>query len=276
MDYLASYDLESIDACVAGARAVAGIHRRRGLPATFFVVGRCLEKHGAELRRILDDELFDIQSHTLSHALLKGHRVHGAGVDDDGAKREIAEGVRLVREVLGRPCEGLRSPCGFDGGFRGLFGVLAACGEAGLSYVSSDLRGPGDSLPAPLKRPYTYAADGFPGIWELPVHGWHDNVLKGFAPGIAFVTYPPGESWHLPPSFPATPRGQADHNLLWVDKGREAKLPFVSIAFHPWSLIRFDPEVRELEMVFDGLADRGIEVVTATGSWRKLAAAKGD
>jgi len=273
MDYLASYDLESVEKCVEGARAVAAVHRRHGVPGTFFVVGRCLEEHGDELREILDDELFDLQSHTLSHALLKDHRVHGAGADDDKARHEILEGVRLVREVLGRPCESLRSPCGFAGGFTGQAAVLAACAEAGLEYVSSDARGPGDSLPAPLKLPYTYADDGHPELWELPVHGWHDNVLKGFARDIAFIPYPPGEPWHIPPKPPETPEEDAAHHLLWVDKAAEADLPFVSLALHPWSLIRFDPEVRELDIIFDGCAERGVAVVSATEAARKLASA---
>jgi peptidoglycan/xylan/chitin deacetylase (PgdA/CDA1 family) len=271
MRYLASYDLESVEACVEAARAVTGLHRRLGLPATFFVVGRCLEEHGPELRGILDDPLFDLQSHTLSHALLTDSHVHGAGVEADLARREIAEGVRLVREVLGAPCEGLRSPCGFDGGFKGHPHVLEACAEAGLKYVSSDARGPGDSLPAPLKEPYTYAEDGYPGLWELPVHGWHDNVLKGFARNVPFIIYPFGQEWHVPKEFPKTPRAQADHHLVWIDEAQRAGLPFVSLALHPWSLIRYDPELREEEMIFEGLAERGIEVVTATEAWRGLA-----
>jgi peptidoglycan/xylan/chitin deacetylase (PgdA/CDA1 family) len=255
---------------VEGARVVAGVHRRRNVPATFFIVGRCLEEHGRELRGILDDELFDLQSHTYSHALLRDSLVHGPGVSEDDVRREILEGVRLVRAVLGRACEALRSPCGFSGGFRGREGVLRVCREMHLGYLSSDARGSGDSLPAPLKRPYTYAEEGYPDIWELPVHGWHDNVLKGFAPGVAFMTYPPGEQWYLPPKPPETPEEDAEHHLLWVEKAGQGGLPFVSLAFHPWSLIRFDPQARELDIILDRLAEKGIAVVTATEAWRKL------
>ena len=273
MDYLASYDLESVENCVAGARAVSAVHRRHELPATFFVVGRCLEQHGDELRGILDDDLFDLQSHTLSHALLRDSAVHGAGVDADGSRREILEGVRLVRDVLGRPCEGLRSPCGFTGGFRGMPGILAACREAGLEYVSSDARGPKDCLPAPLTRPYTYAEDGHPELWELPVQGWHDNVLKDFSLDHPCVTMPPEHPWCFPERKPETPEEDAAHHMVWIDKAAEAGLPFVSLAFHPWSVIRFDPEARELDIIFDGLGERGISVVTATEAARKLVSA---
>ena len=52
-------------------------------------------------------------------------------------------------------------------------------------------------------------------------------------------------------------------------------LPFVSLAFHPWSVIRFDPSARELDIIFDGLAERGVAVVTATDAWRKLSSKGG-
>jgi len=273
MDYLASYDLESVERCVEAARAVSGVHRRHGAPATFFVVGRCLEEHGDELRDILDDELFDLQSHTYSHALLKDSAVHGAGTDDGKARHEILEGVRLVREVLGRPCEGLRSPCGFTGGFTGQPAVLAACREAGLEYVSSDARGPKDCLPAPLKLPYTYTGDGHPDLWELPVHGWHDNVLKDFSLDHPCVTMPPEHPWCFPERKPETPEEDAAHHLVWVDKAAEAGLPFISLAFHPWSVFGFDPEARELDIIIDGLAERGIDIVTATRAARDLVSA---
>ncbi len=270
MDYLASYDLEDVENCVKAAGTIVAIHKKWNLPATFFVVGRCLEEQGARLRKILDDPLFDLQSHTFSHALLKVSAAHGPGISPEEAKHEIMKGVSLVRDVLSRPCEGLRSPNGFNNGFKGNFELLDICRQAGLNYVSSDGRGPGDSLPAPLKRPYTYAEYGYPELWELPIHGWHDNTLKGFAPDIALLTYPPGEPWYLPPSPPRSPEEHAEHHLLWVAKAREADLPFISIAFHPWSVVRFDPEARELDLIFQSLIDQNIGVVTATAAFNKL------
>jgi peptidoglycan/xylan/chitin deacetylase (PgdA/CDA1 family) len=270
MDYLASYDLEDVKRCAAGAKAVAEVHKRRNLPATFFIVGRCLQEHGRELRGILDDPLFDIQSHTFSHALLKDSGVHGAGAALDHASAEISKSLGVIRDVFGRECVGMRTPCGFSGGLRGKGGLLRHIRSEGLRYVSSDARGPGDSLPSPLKLPYTYAEDGFPDIREIPIHGWHDNVLKGYFPNVAIVVYPPLEPWHLPSRPPETPEEDAAQHLLWVDKAAERDLPFISLAFHPWSLIRFDPRVRELDLIFDGLAERDIEVVTATQAYQNL------
>jgi peptidoglycan/xylan/chitin deacetylase (PgdA/CDA1 family) len=247
------------------------VHKRRKLPATFFVVGQCLKEHGVELRGILDDPLFDIQSHTFSHALLKDSDVHGRGAALDHASAEISKSLGIIRDVFERDCVGMRTPCGFSDGLRGKAELLGHIRSEGLHYVSSDARGPGDSLPSPLKFPYHYAEDGYPEIWELPIHGWHDNVLKGYFPNVSIVVYPPLEPWHLPPRPPETPEDDAAQHLLWVDKAGEKDLPFISLAFHPWSLIRFDPKVRELDLIFDGLEERRIDVVTATETYRKLA-----
>jgi peptidoglycan/xylan/chitin deacetylase (PgdA/CDA1 family) len=269
MDYIASYDLESMEMCVPAGGALAALHREYKRPATFFMVGRCLEAHGPALRKFLDDELFDLQSHTYSHKVFRN--IAGASTTADvDVRREVSEGMRWVTGIFGRPCIGLRTGCGYDGGMKGLPQVLSVCAEAGLSYVSSDLRGPGDTLPSPLKRPYTYAEQGFPKLWELPVHGWHDNVLKGYCPRVGLVAYPPAEDWHLPPRAPKTPADHAAHHLLWVDRAREAGLPFVSIAFHPWSVFKYDPTLQELRLIFQGLAERGIPVTTCTAAWKKL------
>ena len=70
--YVAAYDVEADpEVSVPATRAVAAVHRRHRAPATFFIVTRLLETAKEEFRAILDDELFDIQSHTHTHARLK-------------------------------------------------------------------------------------------------------------------------------------------------------------------------------------------------------------
>ena len=107
MDYIASYDLENVDACVPAGRAVAEMHKGLGLPATFFVVGRCIEEHGEELRGFLDDGLFDLQTHTYSHRVFRNVPGTATGVDTD-VRREVFEGKRLVEDAFGRRCIGMR------------------------------------------------------------------------------------------------------------------------------------------------------------------------
>lgn len=118
--YVLHYDLESADLCLAATPRLVELHRRYEVPATFFVLGTVLETRGADLRRLIsDDPLFDVASHTYSHQMLRGHRLHGPGVDLDGLRREIEGGVRLVEEVFDRPCRGVRSACGFFHGMQG-------------------------------------------------------------------------------------------------------------------------------------------------------------
>ena len=152
--YIFHYDLES-DTCVQASKKLAEIHRRHNLPATFFVLGKVIERWDKELKTIFgDDSLFDIQSHTYSHRMLKDSRMHGPGISLDELRKEISLGIKLVEEGLERPCIGVRSGCGFFNGLqreRERLGVIAECG---VKYLSSDLRGPADSIPSGLQQAY--------------------------------------------------------------------------------------------------------------------------
>jgi peptidoglycan/xylan/chitin deacetylase (PgdA/CDA1 family) len=60
-----SYSGKRLKECLDGISAVADVHRQKNLPATFFLVGQLVEHAASELRAILDDDLFDLQSHSL-------------------------------------------------------------------------------------------------------------------------------------------------------------------------------------------------------------------
>ncbi|HET6498992.1 MAG TPA: polysaccharide deacetylase family protein [Coriobacteriia bacterium] len=72
--------------------------------ATFFVVGRLVERHPGIARRIVEDGHL-IGNHTQSHAILTSH-------DGAGIRREIAEGTRSIREVTGVTPQWFRPPGG--------------------------------------------------------------------------------------------------------------------------------------------------------------------
>ena len=67
--YIAAYDAESAE-CLAACRRIVQAHRRHELPATFFITGKVLEADPDEYRRLLDDPLFEVASHTYSHKML--------------------------------------------------------------------------------------------------------------------------------------------------------------------------------------------------------------
>ncbi|MDH7571344.1 MAG: polysaccharide deacetylase family protein, partial [Armatimonadota bacterium] len=76
--YLFAYDLENAERCVAAAPTLVRLHEKYGIPATFFCLGRVLEQKGRELKAIFGDSpLFDLQSHTYAHRMLRDNQMHG-------------------------------------------------------------------------------------------------------------------------------------------------------------------------------------------------------
>ncbi len=175
--YIAAYDTES-PACLTACRKIVEVHKRFEMPATFFILGKTLDANPAEYRKLLDDPLFEIATHTYTHQMLRDNEFCGSAVFLDERRKEIFKGKEAVERVFERPCIGLRPGCGFDNALKGEPAVLELLREAGIQYVSSLLWGPDYSLPALVQEPFNYKAEGFPEIWELPGHGWHENLLK--------------------------------------------------------------------------------------------------
>ena len=175
--YIAAYDTESPD-CLAACRKIVKVYKRFEMPATFFILGRTLDANPAEYRELLDDPLFEIATHTYSHQMLRDNEFCGSAVSLDEQRKEIFKGKESVEHVFERSCIGLRPGCGFDNALKGEPVVLELLDQAGIKYVSSLLWGPDYSLPALLREPFNYKDDGYPEIWELPGHGWHENLLK--------------------------------------------------------------------------------------------------
>ena len=133
----------------------AELIRSLDLPLTVFVVGEVLEDRPDVVRR-LDAEL-DVEFHLHSYS----HDMDGA-VDTE---REIRDGVRAFRSVLGRDPRGYRAPRFIVDG-----GDLAALSEAGFEFDSSVCPSyrPGvyNNLDAPTEPYYPEAA---PDLLELPI-----------------------------------------------------------------------------------------------------------
>lgn len=275
MRYIFHYDLENADLCLKAAPKLAAHHRDHGVPATFFMLGRVLEQKGDELRAIFgDDPLFDIQSHTYAHQMLRDNKMHGPGVSHDELRREVSLGKEWVERVFERPCIGTRSGCGFFQGFQGEPERLAIIADCGMSYISTDLRGPVDSIPSGLQQAYWYDAEGQPNLLELPGHGWHDNVLK--APGTSqwlALPWPPYMPWGIPNRPPQTPEEECAVQCRWLDQALAHELDFVSLVYHPHSIYRMSEDCRIIPLLMDALAERGVECTTYSGLYQDYAAA---
>ncbi|MHC4717186.1 MAG: polysaccharide deacetylase family protein [Planctomycetota bacterium] len=264
--YIAAYDVEHPE-CLAGVRTIVEIHHRMGVPATFFVVGKVLLKDAAQYRRLLDDPLFEVATHTWSHGMLREHPFCGPALSPEGVAEQIVRGKAAVEDVFARPCAGLRPGCGFADGFREAPEVLEVLSGSGLRYVSSLAWGPDWTLPAPLSQPFTYADDGFADLWELPCHGWHENLLKDhnrWGPR-RLTLWPPLMPAAVPNGFLHSPEEEFEVNRVFLEAAADEGLTFVSLVWHPWSLHRFDPPMRMLELTFARVAELGLDAMTYAG-----------
>ncbi len=269
--YIAAYDTESIDHEVKALTRLVALHRKHEVPATFFIVGKLLERDGREYRALLDDPLFDVQTHTYSHQMLKDSRPHGPGVGLETMEIEVGEGKRWVEEVFERECIGLRPGCGFENGWAGTPERLAIIRRHGLQFVSADLRGPLDSIPNDMQQAYTYEADGYGDIWEIPGHGWHDNVLKSWTGHITF--FPPVYDFALPPRTPRTVVELFAQEGRWLEHAAELGLEYVSLVQHPSSIMRFDEDFAPIELLLVRAKQLGLQFTTFLDYYRELSAA---
>ena len=263
--YVAAYDVEADpEVSVPAVRAVAAVHRRHGAPATFFIVTRLLEAAGDDLKAILDDGLFDIQSHTHTHARLKKL---AAAPDAAALQREIERPRRLIEEVFGREATGLTTPGGYTDGLQGETKLLAVLHEHGIRFVRSDARGPQQTVPAPLTQPYWYAADGFADILELPPQLWHDNILKGYTQGS--VRWPPVVPWGVPAAPPESPEEEFAVWRLGADYVLQNGLRLYMPTMHAWSMYRMSREARTVDLLLKYVRDCGMEIVSCREVYRR-------
>jgi peptidoglycan/xylan/chitin deacetylase (PgdA/CDA1 family) len=261
--YIAAYDTES-PACLKACEKIVEVHKRMEMPATFFILARTLLANPKQYRALLDDPLFEIASHTYDHQMLRDHEFCGPAAPPEQIRKEIVQSKKAIEEVFEKPCTGLRPGCSFDNALQGANHLLALVKEAGYSYVSSLLWGPDYSMPALLRQPFNYSPDGFPEIWELPGHGWHENLLKnhnGWGPRrLALWPSPMPEA--IPAGFVKTPKDEFAVNRVFLEKALEGGKTFVSLIWHPWSLHRFDPDMRMLELTFNQVRKLKLEPCT--------------
>lgn len=266
--YIAAYDTENPDLAVQAVTKLVALHKKHEVPATFFIVGRLLETDGPQYRKLLDDPLFDVQTHTYSHKILKNSRPHGPAVSLEEMEIEVREGKRWVEEVFERECIGLRPGCGFENGFQGTPERLEIIRRHGIEFVSADLRGPLDSIPNDMEQPYTYEADGYADIREIPGHGWHDNVLKSWTHHI--TCYPPVYEFALPTRAPKTVVENFAQEGRWLEHAVEIGLEFVSLVQHPHSIMRFDKDMAPIELLLVRARQLGMEFTTYLEYHREL------
>jgi signal transduction histidine kinase len=266
--YVAAYDVEADpEVSVPATRAVAAVHRRHQAPATFFIVTRLLETAADEFRAILDDELFDIQSHTHTHARLKELVARD---ERDALQREIEHPRELIRDTFGRDAQGLTTPGGYTDGLRGESTLLRMLHDCGFRFVRSDARGPRETVPAPLTQPYWYAAAGFSDVLELPPQLWHDNILKGYTQGS--IRWPPQVPWGVPATPPESPEEEFAVWRTGADYAVETGLRVYMPTMHAWSMYRLSRDARTIDLLLRHVRDLGMEVASCREVYERACA----
>lgn len=262
--FIAAYDTEAPD-CLEAVRAIIAVHEQFRMPATFFVVARLLEQQGADYVRLFSGQPhFEVASHSYTHLLLRDHRVCGKAGPREHFRREIVESKKRLEHVFGRAVCGFRPGVGFSDGLRGAPELLELCREAGYRYTSSLLWGPQDSMPGLPQKPFTYAAQGFADLWEVPSCGWHENLLKPreYLNPAVLQLYPHPMPEAALVRLLETPEEEAALNRCFIDRAQKEGLGHVSLVWHPWSLRRFDPQMRMLKLTFQYVRELGLQTRT--------------
>jgi len=265
--YIAAYDVEG-EGCLDALRKILPLHERFEIPVTLFIVARLLDEQGGDYRELLGDHpLVEVASHSYTHMLLRDHPVCGKAGPSEEYEREIVESKQRIEEHFDCEVAGFRAACSFEDGLTGAPDLLALCDVAGYGYVSTLAWAPGCTLPALIREPFTYAEQGYPDLWEVPPCGWHDNVLKKGNSSldpldvqIAPHPYPEIEVH----GYIETPDEEADLDRKLIDRAIDMNASHCSLVWHPWSLDRFDPEMRMLELVLGYIRERGLPCTTFT------------
>lgn len=249
-----------INEMLAAVSGICKVLNRQHVPATFFTVGLLLEKAGNELALLLGkNPLFDIESHTYSHwKIWKSDQK----VSMDTFRDELTKTSDLIFQYFGHRPAGFCAPGNFFRGLRGKKAQLEVLREQGYRFTGTDGQGENPlPFPAPITQPYWYDRDGFPDLLELPLNGWHCNML--------FNTGHQNDNWQPAPGFP-------DGSILeklpaTIEEGFQVRKKEFEYAIeneliyapcmHPWSVYRFDPELEHLEKLIEMARQRNQPVV---------------
>jgi peptidoglycan/xylan/chitin deacetylase (PgdA/CDA1 family) len=200
---LYGYDVECGEPEITQAfiKQAIKVHESLEAPCTFFVTGQTLEKNVEALKAAAArPDLFNIESHTYSHMLLKtvcqdvdGEISIFRGGSIDALRTEIQRSVELTRELLGIEVKGLCGPYCYYRGLSDRPDILDVAHEFGIRFTRTWGRNEKDWQPTELSlQPFWYAPQGFGDVMEFPVHGWQDCIwrdINGWANTEAFVEY---------------------------------------------------------------------------------------
>jgi hypothetical protein len=104
-------------------------------------------------------------------------------------------------------------------------------------------------------QPYWYGALGFPEILEVPIHAWHDCVIRAEVLGWADL------------------EGYVESVKPYIDRAAVEDRVF-SLCQHDWSSIREDPEMRATEAILRYARERGLRFMSYNDYYRECKRAR--
>ena len=129
--------------------------------------------------------------------------------------------------------------------------LLEIVRAAGLRYVTSWGRNEQNGNPTPWVQPFSYEAEGYPDILELPFQFWLDVVwfdTHGYDSGPQYLEALKGAVDHI-----------VEHDLVY------------GACFHDWvALASNEEETGWLRGFLTYARDRGVELTTYTDYWRRI------
>lgn len=250
---LIGYDVESSTDPATVSRFLnraEGVHSQLSAPCTFFLVGKVVENNWKDLIELRERcELFDYQQHTYSHMLLKTVCMDDSKkitVVRGGTLEEIEEEVsrtnRILAERLGVECWGLTGPWGYYRGLSDRPDLLEILDRNGIKFVRTWARDEKDFQPVPFDvKPFWYEPQGFPRIFEFPIHGWQDVHWKDI------------NGWENIDGYLKLLKDTVDlvaeRGIVW------------SYGSHDWSSIKNDDEMSVMRDFIEYAKDKGVRIV---------------
>ena len=262
-----------IEESLAAVRALGAALNDHDAPASFFIVGELLARAGDRYAALLAERPgFDIGNHTFTHMCIV--RAEGEQPIEQFRDELRATGA-LIRRHFGLDPIGFTAPGCFHNGLRGRAEQLRVLWEEGCRHITTSGRAAPDEPrrgPAPIVNPFWYAEDGFPGLLEEPLSGWHCNLL--------FNSGRQNDGWQPARGFPDG--AVLDHLPRTVEEGFAVRLRELEYAvahgliyapaMHPWSVCRFDPDLIHLRRLIDAARHRGLPVLNCRQVYEELRA----
>ncbi|MCB0104833.1 MAG: polysaccharide deacetylase family protein [Caldilineaceae bacterium] len=227
------------------------LHQRLNVPTTFFIVGQTLKRCAAHFQAVKDDPLIDLQQHTYSHQLLKTVYIDDGksirvkrGIEPEETRIEVRKTTELLKEYLDVDCIGLTGPWNYYRGLRDRPDLLQILHEEGIRFMRMDGRNAQDWHPVEMDlQPYWLDDLGFPDMFEMLIHGWHDCVIRQERFGWENLT-----DW-------------VDSVKPYIDRAAAEDKVF-SLCQHDWSSTRADPTMSATEAIIRYGQEKGLRFMT--------------